>query len=94
MTHQQPGTFSQPVRVANMDAFNKPMAHRLLNQIRSEFDQLRWKSQPIRGHFTHKATNAEAEGVQGTPFSTGDFIAPGAGRLGRAHDRPAKPSHV
>ena len=48
---------------------------RLLTQVRTEFDQLRWQSERIEGFLTHKATNAEAEGVRGMPEPLGDVFA-------------------
>jgi hypothetical protein len=50
---------------------------RLLTQIRSEFDTLRWKSRRIEAFLVHRATNAEAEGVKGFPQPTGKFFAMG-----------------
>ena len=40
---------------------------RLLNQLRLEFDHLRWQSSPIKAQLIHKSTNADAEGVRGIP---------------------------
>ncbi len=48
---------------------------RLLTQIRSEFDRLRWQSKPIGAFLIHRATNAEADGVLGLPEPIGQMIA-------------------
>lgn len=51
-----------------MDDPKRILFTRLLTQIRSEFDHLRWQARPIQAQLVHKATNAEAEGVRGTPM--------------------------
>lgn len=43
------------------------LALRYLQQIRAEFDRLRWEYEPIEVQLVHLATNAEAEGVIGCP---------------------------
>ena len=41
--------------------------HRLLSQLRAEFDGLRARETPVQARLIHRATNAEAEGVKGSP---------------------------
>lgn len=61
---------------------------RYIQQIRADFDRLRWQCQGIEVQLVHRATNAEAEGVVGVP--TGRWREPvafqGAGHR-EAHQR-------
>lgn len=50
-----------------MSIYDQSLIVRNLNQIRSEFDRLRWQSSAIKAQIYHRATNAEAEGVRGIP---------------------------
>lgn len=58
-----------------MDKFKRALFIRLLTQVGSEFDRLRWQAVPIRAQLVHRATNAEAEGVRGIPRPRGDAVA-------------------
>jgi hypothetical protein len=58
-----------------MDKAKESLFIRLLTQVRSEFDRLRWQAEPIRAQLVHRATNAEAEGVRAIPIPTGELVA-------------------
>jgi hypothetical protein len=52
----------------------RALINRLLSQIASDFDRLRWERQPIRTQLIHLASNAEAEGVRGQPAFQGELV--------------------
>ncbi|MFA9479721.1 TIR domain-containing protein [Phycisphaerales bacterium AB-hyl4] len=62
-------------KVDNMTQTIDKTTYRLLTQVKSDFDRLRWQARPIRAQLIHRATNAEAEGVVGIPAIQGDMIA-------------------
>jgi len=57
-----------------MNVYDQSLIIRNINQIRSEFDRLRWQSNAIKAQIYHKATNAEAEGVKGIPSIGKNFV--------------------
>jgi hypothetical protein len=58
-----------------------PTSHetiRLLEQVRSDFDRLRVACAPIKMQLEHKATDAQAEGVEGIPYDVNGAVAFGS----------------